>query len=287
MNVAANRNPLRRFVPYWSAMPAIATSLWLMHIAGVPRTALGLQVLATAFAALVLLILRRRPVRCRPEWLAFVLALCLFAPLLAGTPDSPQRWIFLGGIRLYVAPIVLPATLLLLEGALARAPALYASSVIAAALALVLQPDASQASAFALGLLAFLVPGSRIAFHAALLAVALACAAAAWHLPDPLSPVRHVEGIFGLAAELSPITLAAAMASAGLLCGALAWRAWRSRSPGTWAVAIYYAALFVQAPLQVTPVPLLGFGAGPILGYFLVAGMVSGRDQAAEKARSA
>jgi hypothetical protein len=27
--------------------------------------------------------------------------------------------------------------------------------------------------------------------------------------------------------------------------------------------------------LQVTPVPLLGFGAGPILGYFLVAGAIS------------
>ena len=46
-------------------------------------------------------------------------------------------------------------------------------------------------------------------------------------------------------------------------------------SAGPLAVAVYYATLFALAPLQTTPVPLLGFGAGPILGYLLVASVVS------------
>ena len=40
-------------------------------------------------------------------------------------------------------------------------------------------------------------------------------------------------------------------------------------------MALYWATVFALAPRQVTPVPWLGFGAGPILGYFLVAGSVS------------
>jgi hypothetical protein len=42
------------------------------------------------------------------------------------------------------------------------------------------------------------------------------------------------------------------------------------------AVAIYYTTLVALAPLEITPVPLIGFGAGPILGYLLMV-LVSSR----------
>lgn len=203
------------------------------------------------------------------------LTLSLLVPFLTDTQSGPERWLLLGSVRLYVAPVVLPAALFLLGAPLIRAPSLYAASVTAGAVALVLQPDASQMSAFALGMLALVVSRTQFMLRFALLAVLLSCTAVAWHIPDPLMPVRHVEGAFGLAAEVSSFALVAALASATLPVAALIWAAWLTRSSGTFAVAVYYAALFAQAPLQVTPVPLLGFGAGTILGYFLVAGMVS------------
>ena len=50
-----------------------------------------------------------------------------------------------------------------------------------------------------------------------------------------------------------------------------------TRGPrGLLAVAMYYVALVGLAPLEITPVPLLGFGAGPILGYLLMV-LVSAR----------
>jgi hypothetical protein len=270
--------PLPRFVLYWSAVPAISLSIWLLHIAQVPRSTLMLQVVAAAFASLVFVVLvssRRIKLPDNTEWVLLLLLLSLFVPLLATTPSGPERWLVLGGVRLYVAPVVLPVALFLLGAPLIRTPWLYAAAVIAGAVALVLQPDASQVSAFALGMLALVVSRSHFRLRLALLAVLLVCTAFAWQIPDPLMPVRHVEGVFSLAAEISPFALVAALVSAALPVLALLWAAWLTRSSGTFAVAVYYAALFAQAPLQVTPVPLLGFGAGPILGYFLVAEIIS------------
>ena len=161
-------------------------------------------------------------------------------------------------------------------GAPFRAPAIYAASVAVAATALVLQPDASQLSAFALAMLLLLAASSaHLLLRWALVAVLVACTLVAWRIPDPLAPVRYVEGVFHLAAEISPLALLAALISAAMPVMALVWVARVTRSIGTLAVAVYYTSLFALAPLQVTPVPLLGFGAGPILGYFLVAGAIA------------
>ena len=158
-----------------------------------------------------------------------------------------------------------------------RVPAIYAASVIAAAIALVLQPDASQLSAFALAMLVLVTAlRSYLSLRVALLAVLLSCAVVAWQTPDPLAPVRYVEGVFDLAADVSAFALLAALISAVLPVIALVWVVrGTSSSNGGLAVGTYYASLLALAPLQVTPVPLLGFGAGSILGYFLVAGVIS------------
>ena len=269
---------LPRFLLFWAAAPAVVLGLWLLRVAEAPRSVQTLQVVVASIAAAVFVVLARiRRVRHASDfqWLALALALSLFIPLLAGSPGGPERWLVLGSARLYLAPVVLPVALFLLAAPL-RAPASYAATVVAAATALVLQPDASQLSAFALAMLVLLAAStSHLLFRLALLAVLLCCAVVAWRSPDPLAPVRYVEGVFNLAAEVSPFALLAALISAALPVIAFVWVAQVTRSSGTFAVAVYYASLFALAPLQVTPVPLLGFGTGPILGYFLVASVVS------------
>lgn len=271
--------PLPRFLLFWSAVPAIALSIWLLWIVGAPRTAQVLQVALAAIATAIFVILvrtRRLGLPGSIHLLPLVLALSLFIPLLASGHGNPERWLVLGGVRLYVAPLVLPILLYLLGASAIRTPGLYAASVASAAIALVLQPDASQMSAFALAMLVLLIASSaRFTLRLALLVVLLFCAVVVWRMPDSLAPVRYVEGIFGIAAEASLFALIAALLFAALPVAAFTLTAWVTRSSGALAVAVYYASLFAQAPLQVTPVPLLGFGAGPILGYFLVAGIVS------------
>jgi len=267
-----------RFLLFWAAAPAVVLGIWLLHIARAPHSAQTLQVVvvSVATAVFVVLVRMRRAIPVgRLPWLALALALTLFIPLLAGPRGGPERWLVLGSVRLYVAPVVLPVALFLL-GAPSRSPAIYATCVTAVAIALVLQPDASQLSAFGSAMLVLLAASSsHPLLRLALLAVLLCCTAVAWHRPDPLAPVNYVEGVFKLASEVSPFALLAALISAALPITAFVWAARVTRSRGAFAVGVYYASLFALAPLQVTPVPLLGFGTGPLLGYFLVAGVVS------------
>lgn len=259
-------------------MPALALSVWLLHIAEAPRSAQWLQVAVATVAAAVFVVSNRMgrvKSAGQTQWLALALALSLFIPLLPGSQGSPARWLVLGDTRLYVAPVVLPVALFWL-GARVHAHAIYAASVTVAATALVLQPDASQLSAFAVAMLVLLATSNLpLLLRIALLAVLLCSVVVAWSTPDPLAPVPYVEGVFTLAAEVSPFALLAAVSVAALPATAFVWVSRNTRSSGAFAVAVYYASLFALAPLQVTPVPLLGFGTGPILGYFLVAGVVS------------
>lgn len=266
--------------PFWAAMPAVTLGLWLLCLADAPRSAQTMQVAVLAVAVLVhaaTVWVRGRWSVSAPRWMALPLALSLFIPVMVAAPGEPARWLVLGSARLYLAPLVLPPLVLLLAAS-GHALARYVATATAATAALVLQPDAPQMTAFALALLVVLAAddGAR-STRLVLFAVLLSGAIVGWRAPDPLTPVRYVEGVFSVAAATSPWVLAAATASAVLPVATLAWVAHRLRSRGTCAVAVYFGALFALAPWQVTPVPLLGFGSGPILGYFFVAGIVSPR----------
>ena len=267
----------RHFLLCWAAAPALAMSMWLLQIGEAPRSAIMLQAITAVVGIAICIALTRMRSVSRvvdSQWLAMALTVSLFIPLMVGSENGIARWVVLGSVRLYLAPVVLPVALLLL-GSPPRVPAIHAGTVIVTAIALVLQPDASQLTAFALAMLVLLAASkSHLLLRGALLAVLLCCVVVAWKIPDPLAPVRYVEGVFTLAAEVSTIALLAALIVAALPVMAFALIARTTRSTGALAVATYYAALLALAPLQVTPVPLLGFGAGPILGYFFVAGVI-------------
>jgi hypothetical protein len=276
---------MSQYLPLWAAMPAVALGLWLLRVAEAPRsvqaTQVAVVVVAVAVSATTVRLRRHWPVSA-PPWLAPALALSLCIPVVAGAPGEPARWLVVGGARLYLAPLVVPPLLLLLAAS-AGASAVFVVSVAAAVVAFVLQSDAAQMTAWALALLVVLAADevSRQVWLV-LVVVLLGGAIAGWRTPDPLVPVRYVEGVFAVAADASAGALVAAIAAAALPVAALMWVASRMRSRGTLAVAVYFGALFALAPWQVTPVPLLGFGSGPILGYFLAAGLVSrGRDDPA------
>ena len=91
---------------------------------------------------------------------------------------------------------------------------------------------------------------------------------------DPPAPVPHVEGIVGLAMELG--TGWGAAAGASLLLLPLPFFAARAQGDGRAGLAIgTYVAVTILAPaLGNFPVPVLGHGASPIIGYFVALGLL-------------
>jgi hypothetical protein len=260
------------------AAPALALSFWLLHIASAPRSAL-MQQAATIILGIILVAVTggSRLTAPRVPWAAFGLAFSLWLPMVVPSEAGPERWLNFGGIRLYLAPVVVPLAVFFLGAPTAMPFVVYMGIVSTTAIALTLQPDAAQLTAFAFAILStFIAAAGHRWLRVSLLALLMVCLTAAWRIPDPLAPVPYVEGVFGIAAQASPVALLAALTFAVMPVAGFVWLAKAKRCSGALAVAAYYATLFALAPLQVTPVPLLGFGAGPILGYFLIQAAIGG-----------
>jgi cell division protein FtsW (lipid II flippase) len=260
----------------------------LLHAAAAPRLLLIQQATIAIVAIAATLISVRYSTASSTQksraWLLLGLAALVYTPFLSGASPNPQRWLGLFGFRLYIAPVVLPLFLLLWYRMLSRHEAKTGIASAAAtaafiAVGLLLQPDAAQLTAFAAASVPILWCSNIGRLGRLVMIVSLLVAAAvSWTVPDALAPVSYVEGVFLLAASFSAWLLLVAVLAVALPVFCLGSLAYKLNSAGVLGVAIYFAVLYLLAPIQVTPVPLLGFGAGPILGYFIIASQVEHRN---------
>lgn len=255
-----------------AALPPLAASFVVFTSAEAGRNVGYMQLaFAAASVAVVLMFRLFDPVmKAKAAPVVAVLTLLGLAVPLLLDRAAPSRWIPVGALQLYAAPLLLPA-LVVVCAKWSHANGLAQSSIaLATASALLaLQPDASQ-------VLALLAAGTvimvRVRRNTILRYVCwlFIASMAAWALtqPDPLQPVPYVEGVFSTAFRHSSLSGALVVLGAfGFLSGlwlcALRW------SKDLFALIAYYAVLFVMSALALTPAPILGFGAGPLLGYAL------------------
>jgi hypothetical protein len=278
--MASTRSFDRRWFYLATAQPALMVGVLLMHRHMVSPTIWGLNLIAglllTVFCAGLSVGL---PLPLNRFWRttviasAFVLLLATFAD--AGL-DGVHRWVHLGPFRLHAAAICLPLLILALGENRSFAegkPVGWLSPIlgVGATALLVFQPDAAQATSFAGALLILLFwrPRPRWAVWLAALS-SLVCAAWAWTRPDPLPSVRHVEGIVGLAAQSGVFWLVVSLVSLALLPLPFLFARRRDGSSSFTALAlgVYFCLQAVMPWFGSFPVPLLGFGVSPIIGYF-------------------
>lgn len=269
----------------WSgAVPAAAASAVVCWICAVPRAVWAGQAAFVALALIASLVVARLPVIDGARLRRWLLA---GAPLLCALPlviesIRPARWIAAGPVSVYVAPAIVPLVLVCAARDVAgsgRAAIVALTSLVAMSFVLAAQPDLSQVAAVAA---ASLVLASRARLRwtsICVLLVALGGAVvAAYVQPDPLQPVPWVEQVVSVSWQSSPA------AGIGVCLAALwlVWGLWREATglPGMDAAAVYTAMLFGLAMADLTPAPLIGFGAGPWLGFGLLVGAATRLDVA-------
>ena len=280
--------PLALRLPVAGVLPLlpILIGAWVAQAQGVSPKAFGVNLVAAALgivlAALVSRRSRNHPDRLAPVLAATALAL-LASTLLFPSIEGVHRWIALGPVRLNASAVTLPWLLLALWLLLSQARLGLALGLVAMAQVLHLaQPDAGQATAFSAGALVLFgmtrsIPrGWRVAGSA----IAVTGTALAWGRADPLHAVPHVERILHLAADQGvPWLLAALVALGGLFLPMVHSVAWlRSTRSEAAAMAVSLGAYFLGAlaatELGNFPVPVLGAGAGHVLGWYSALGIL-------------
>lgn len=264
-----------------AAIPALLGSFLLLNLVAAPRALLVQQaavaVVAVVAAALALRYPKSSPAVKKTPWLLIGMAMLVCLPIFF-TSSTPHRWLGMFGFRLYIAPLVLPIFLLYWHRVFSgdkMAVSLLMIVALVVGAGLVVQPDAAQLTAFAIASVPIIwISSPSLTLRLLTIALLAGAAAFSWTIPDPLTPVPYVEGVFVLASSFSAWALLIAVIACALPVIALALLAYRMRSLGIFSVALYFATLYLLAPAQVTPVPLLGFGAGPIIGYFLMVSQV-------------
>lgn len=274
-------------------LPALFIGALVARAHGVSVKAFGTNLVAAVLGMALAAWLARRSwsqwVRWAPGIAATILVL-LAATFLFPSLEGVHRWLSLGPVRLNASVVTLPWALLALWGLLHQVrPGLALGLVTVTQLLHGAQPDTGQALAFLLGVLVlfcgarFLSTGWKVAgCGLAAMGVALACAGA-----DPLKAVPHVERIVHLAAARGAPWLLAALVTLGLLLlpmlhGAVRLGALQSDT----ALLAFSLAAYFLGTLAVTgwgnyPVPVMGAGAGPVLGWYSALGILLCAERAA------
>lgn len=267
---------LRGRILLGAALP-LAAGLAVLSFADVGRSIWRMQLLLIGIALLLAVAgqcLDRRMHGFAPAHAMVFLTLTgIGAPLLIQS-SVPHRWIPLGPLHLYIAPLLLPsffAACSVYARKRGKNSAIAFMALVGVSVLLALHPDASQVLALLAAAAALFGRFRTDLFRSVITLIVIALVAGgAFTRPDPLAPVPYVEGVFALAFEHSLLAGCAVLASALSLIVCLYFH---SRRGADWliAVAAYYATLFAGSAAGLTPAPLIGYGAGPLLGYGFMA----------------
>lgn len=277
-----------RAITLFLPLPALLASFYLFHLADAGRGVYLQQAIVAAIAFVLCFWFTKRDNKetqtnssQRALKALFVTALLLCLPsvlaLIKGESTLAHRWLSLGGIRIYLAACLLPACLYLIAKVASDANQrqTLTAAIALILLALAMQTDAAQATAFA-GAIAFIIwrSGWTSAQITSLTILCVANLTLAWMREPNIAPVNYVEGVIQLASSQQLLAGIAIGLLALVLPTSLAWIAWQRQQPCIAAAALYYLIISACAYAQLTPMPLLGFGASPIIGYFLLAGLM-------------
>ena len=217
-----------------------------------------------------------------------VALVALPATFLAPAQGGVHRWIDAGPLHVNVAALLLPPSVIALAffGIWSRTGLTF---VVAIAVLLVLQPDASQATSFLTAVI-ILFGGSSAprAGRITAIAAAILVAAIAWSRPDPLHPVPEVEGILRLANNtVSPIlAVSAALALTATFLAPLCLRSTAGAADRITALALsgYLISAGICTHFGAFPVPLVGLGMSFPVGYWLGIALLCAKESSRQKA---
>lgn len=185
--------------------------------------------------------------------------------------EGVHRWVSIGPIRFYIASIVLPLLIIGLWR-IAKKSNWWTPTIITmgVSLLLALQPDASQVTAFiiSMGIILFSKTSNRY-YRLSVSGILSIMIAFSWLYLDDLPPVPYVEEIIKMVAEMGVVWFALGIISLAILPLPFFMFPQQNAKLPSKCLGIYYIVVLISTLFGHFPVPIMGYGVSPIIGYFL------------------
>ncbi len=281
---------LLNFIPFLSTLPGVVAGSLVMHLHQLPASGylqnIAAWLVSGTCSCIYLSISHRAKKR---SWSGHAAVIICVAALCCTFFDSGtggvHRWIRLGPVAVNAAfifiPVALAGTDLLFRAGKQRDA--YVLSLLIGTL-LFLQPDASMSGAFALAMLPTLWhEHGHQALQWTVLCALFVLALISWARLQSPEPVLYVEGILTLAKSLGWVYWLVSMLSLLILFWPFA-AGIRSSSARFFLTAstLFYAGLLASTCTGTFPVPIIGSGVSPIIGYLISATCAMQRLKACE-----
>lgn len=258
-------------MPFLLVLPALLLGVYTMNYFKIPTIIWATNLIFGLFCILLGLVsLYFHPFKnaINSNLIIVVSLLLLLTTFLNEGTMGVHRWIGLGRLKINIGLIISP--ILIIQ--LAKFQHIKLSLVLVTLVTLIflIQPDASQVTAFAISTSIILI--SKFTNKTAALSIilfAFTTTVISWYNLDNLKPVNYVENIVQMAGEINKSFIILALISLVLLI--LPFFTVYSETKKIIAIALgsYYTFSILSTFIGNFPVMIMGYGISPIIGYFI------------------
>lgn len=265
---------LSNFIPFIVAVPSITIGAIAMYHNKIFTLVWAQNIACLVISGLIsyFVVSKRTTTRTTGSWRISIPMWLLLIILTFINPgmDGVHRWLSIGIIKFNVSMIVLPMLIIGLWQ-LSQVKSLWLTIIITFAISvfLAIQPDASQLTGFAIPMMIILCNKTNKRVHRLFIVLILTILIIlSWVFLDSLPPVAYVEGILSLLANMGLIWLTLGVLSLLILPVPFILFPPKGLKLPSICIGIYFIIIIISTFLGNFPVPLIGYGISPIIGYF-------------------
>ena len=265
----------RKRITFTLTIPSIAIGALAMYQNHVPFAIWGQNIGCLVLMSVIsLLMITRKLNNTGNRYNQLLLPAAIIALILTFANQGMEgvhRWISIGAVKLNIAMIVLPMILLELYQVLKIRGLTYAGvGAFIILLVLFFQPDASQLTGFAIPVMIMLSLNTRSKkIRLLIIGVSVLFIVLSWIRLDHLPPVNYVERILMMVADMGGIWLVLGIISLAILPAPFILLPPKNAVSVSRYIGCYYIVILLSTLFGNFPVPLMGYGISPIVGYYL------------------
>ena len=204
--------------------------------------------------------------------IVFISILLLLLTFLQENNVGVRRWIQLSSFSLNISMIIIPLTIIAVNNLFKNKHIVFSFiSIIMISLILFFQPDASQLMGFSIAMLLCVLNNKLPKLSKIfIIVILLMLTVSSWIFLDSLQPVNYTKGILKMLGEVSIWLYILGLISIFLIPIPFLIFSSEKNKIISICLALYYWIIALFSLLGDFPVPIIGYGSSPIIGYFIV-----------------